>query len=267
MYLSVESTRFTDTESEELVRYHSVNRWAVAAAVLGGLSWVAVMHPLMLFIPLVGLAVGLFAARQLAAPDSMQSGKHAAQWGVFLCLMFGLWAGTWLIYRQNLIANQARQCAERWLEMIHNGQLHEAHQLTLDEDKRVAPNTMLDQHYAYRERRLPSLDPSAGGTADNQEEMMSAMEPSPYELFNQFFGASPAKRLSELRGRAKYEYLRTVQQTQLGSINLSVKQLFGVSYEEGGEIQRFVISIELDRTLIERVASWRVLRVSDESNG
>jgi hypothetical protein len=58
-----DSTRFSDTESEEFTVYRPVNRWAIIAAVFGGLSAASLLHPALLAFPLVGLFAGLMAVR------------------------------------------------------------------------------------------------------------------------------------------------------------------------------------------------------------
>lgn len=266
MNLSVESTRFTDTEAGELEKYRPVNPWAIASIALGLLSSASLLHLLLLIISVLGIVSGFFALRRIAARESMQSGRAAAMCGIFLSVMFGSWAIAGTMYRQHLITKQARACAERWLEMVRRGELHAAHQLVLEEAKRVAAGASLEKHYQYRERKLPTRRPdTAGFNGTDVDEMMAAMEPTPYEQFNQWSQTALMKRMQELGTRAKFQYLGTSQQTPVGLTDLTLHQQFGVSDEQDPS-KRFVVDIEMERTVEDGVASWRILEMKDLSS-
>jgi hypothetical protein len=262
-----DSTRFSDTESEEFTVYRPVNRWAIIAAVFGGLSAASLLHPALLAFPLVGLFAGLMAARQLAAAEFTQTGRTAMKWGLFLSLVFGTCSASAMFYRQHHLDGEARRCAERWLEYFRTGDIRLAHQLTLDDSSRVAPGVSLDEFYAAKGT---SVDPHTGhsheGAPVDPGDPISMLNASPQEKLKEFMGRPAVARMSELGNRAQYQYLRTAQRQQQGAAGLIVDQRYSAEYEEGGQAKRFVLKIVLERTLYNRVATWKVSAVEQVSD-
>src|SRR5688572_11163370 len=105
MNLSVAPAQFTEGEALELTDYRPVNRFAILSTILGGLSLLALLHPLLLALPLFGALTGFIAAWQLSSPSSTQSGTTVAKWGIFLSLLFGIWATSANYSRQQLLSN------------------------------------------------------------------------------------------------------------------------------------------------------------------
>jgi hypothetical protein len=253
MNLSVAPTQFTEGEALELTEYRPVNRFAVLSAIFGGLSGFTLLHPMLLVLPLVGAAAGFIAYWQLSVPNPLQSGKTAAKWGIFLSLLFGICMVTATASRDRLLARQARSCAEHWFQLISEGKLQAAHQLTLPSLRRSTSEADLKEYYKPKERksRLPSGEGSPG-------EMSEMLDLSGQELFDQLFSRPIMKRLAEFGNNATYEYLGTVSHIQTGPSSLSIVQQFGVTQRDGVNTERLVVEITLERTEDRQIANWRV---------
>lgn len=262
MNLSVEQARFTEGEAVELADYRPLNKLALASAVLGVLSGLALLHPFLICLAAFGFATGLLAVRQLSIPDSPRTGATLARVGIFLSLLFGFGVGTKELTRQRATIEQARECAERWFELVRQGKLREAHQLTLHPPLRAVAGTSLDVVYAPRTRPRRRPDPSEGLAAE-----MEMMAQVPEEQLTQFFKGEPAQRLAALGTNATYTYLRTTQQQRSGPVEVMVKQDFGVEAVENGKPVRFVVNVTLERVLTNRIAAWRVVGVSNPQAG
>jgi hypothetical protein len=96
---------------------------------------------------------------------------------------------------------------------------------------------------------------------------MEMMEQVPHEQLATFFKGNPAQRLADLGANATYTYLRTTEQQRSGSVEVMVKQDFGVEAVENGKPVRFVVNITLHRMLTNRIAAWRVAGVSNPQAG
>ena len=254
MNLSVAPNQFTEAEAPELTEYRPVNRFAILSAVFGGLSGLGLLHPLFLIFPVVGVAAGLFASWQLAPRDSLQSGMTAAKWGVFLSLFFGIWVAANVYSRQQLLANQAKAYSEQWLKILSEGKLLEAHQLMLNQGRRVPAGTSLEKHYEMR----PRTKPSTSTQEPSSEQMNEMMEEAPHEELKKFTDLPITQRVSKLGTHAEYEYLRTLAQIQLSPSEMVVRQRFAVNHNHDGKSERFEVDVNLERTEINRIANWRV---------
>jgi hypothetical protein len=191
-------------------------------------------------------------------------------------LLFGTCAGSDLIYRNIRMDNAARRCAESWLELIRAGNVRVAHQLTLDDINRVAAGKSLDEHYSPAKSNPSSPDGQdhghEQGSADDPHgdeqrfEQIEAMNAMPGQQLAVFLRLPAVKRISELRDRASYRFLRTTRRLQVSLTVTLIDQHFECQYQEGEQSQRFVLKLMLERTLLNRVATWKIVTV-DEVTG
>ena len=287
---TTESVKFTDTEGEELTEYRPVSRWAVLAAVLGVLSPTALLHPSLLLVPIAGIVVTLFAARQLSAPTSMLTGHTAMKWGLFLNVLFGTFAGSWLAYHDYYIDSQARQRAEAWLALVCAGNLRDAHQLTLDDIRRVPIGSTPDQYYADpsiksdgHSNKKPDLsdkpDPKAdsvGGVDTPSRALLAGydltdpnlMENAPAIVQLYEFSNRPLIVLLKSIGKsAEFQFLRTVERQQPLNNMLVIDQEYAVLYHENGQPRRKVLKLSMQRALLSRVATWKIVSLEQVEGG
>jgi len=74
-------------------------------------------------------------------------GRKAAVAALLLSVLFGVWGTTWRLVREQMIYAQARQQADKWLQLVQAGRLQEAHQLHLAHENRQAPGADLKEFY------------------------------------------------------------------------------------------------------------------------
>jgi hypothetical protein len=282
---SAELTRFSDTESEELAEYHPVNAWAVMSAACGLFSAAALLHPILMLIPLIGVVSAFVAARQLASSAKVQTGRAAMKWGLFLCILCGVFAVSVQTYREWRIDREARRLALSWLELFRQGNVRVAHQLMLDDAQRIPAGGSLDDHYidlpassAPRDSRAqaPGHEGHNHGPGNSHDHQADTDPSNPYPEYDltdtlQLEQAPPVVQLHafkkreliaeliKLGDRAHFRFVRTVNRSQPSVTVNVIDQEFAVEFDEGGRQQRIMAILSLQRALFNRVASWKVV--------
>ncbi|NQW46900.1 MAG: hypothetical protein HQ464_03920 [Planctomycetes bacterium] len=95
-------------ETVEVTGYRPVSKLAVAAAVAGILSALALMTPLLWLLPLVGVALAVAGLADVARPGAEKAGRAAALLGLALSIGFGTQAVSgklvtrWITQRRSL---------------------------------------------------------------------------------------------------------------------------------------------------------------------
>ena len=95
-------------ETVEIKGYRPVSKLAVAAAVAGILSALALMTPLLWLLPLVGVALAVAGLADVARPGAEKAGRAAALLGLALSIGFGTQAVSgklvtrWITQRRSL---------------------------------------------------------------------------------------------------------------------------------------------------------------------
>lgn len=203
-----------------LASYQGVSIMAVLALLLGMASALALVHPFLWVVPPVAVVLSILAIRAIDAPDSNLTGRRLAIAGLALALLFGLWAPSRVLTRQWQLYRQARAFADDWLELIRQGELQAAHQLTLPHIERQKPGVSLEKIY------------SESDEAKNR--------------YQNFFGDKPAKTIAALGDEATYEYAGgngVARETFSEHVALSYR----VRHAENGREREFPIRVVLDR--------------------
>src|SRR5438874_2243110 len=84
---SVLSPAFRADDPEETSSYRSLSVLAIISLVVGIAAPLAFIGPLLLAIPLFGIALSLVALRQIAASEGALAGRWAAITGLSLCVV------------------------------------------------------------------------------------------------------------------------------------------------------------------------------------
>ncbi len=216
---------FSSTDAVDVKEYPRVSRAAVIALLLGIVSASALASPVLWFLPLVGIVLALVAVRSITQAAEPVAGRRAAVIGLVLSLIFIAWAPSRYFVRNELLYRQAREHCEYFLGLVLEGRLHEAHQLTLKKDNRLAPNANLNQAYN-----------------DNQEMADS---------FEGFCGGSPMKEIIALerRGQVRFVGRRDVEAGRsLGASMDYVTEELAIDHDENGQTQTLPVLITIART-------------------
>lgn len=131
----------------ELTQYRAISFWAVATLIAGLAAPLALIGPLLWWVPLVTIPLAVLAFRQLRQPDPRYVGQMAAVVGICSAALFFGWAVTQRISREARIAHEAQQLADDYLELILAGKIPEAHQIQTSAARRQANEANLAAFY------------------------------------------------------------------------------------------------------------------------
>lgn len=225
----------SSAEAESVVHYRVLNRLAVASLLLGILSVAAFANKLMWCVPIVGVALAIIALWTISRNQSAMIGRGAALAGLSLSLVFLASATTNHLVRQRTLFRQAKPHASKWIEMVQEGRLREAHQLHLSQFDRQKLGTNLHNYY------------EASREAD--EEMEG------------FFNQLPISKIVELGQQGQ---LRFEADEEIGREDLVV-QRYAIDYQVDDQPQTlpFLISIAREYNSEHGEARWRVVDVTD----
>ncbi|MGQ9574305.1 MAG: hypothetical protein ACUVUC_03235 [Thermoguttaceae bacterium] len=113
----------------ELSQYRPVSGLAVVALVVGGISGLALLHPLFWFLPPIGLVLALVSLRQISSAWPALAGRPMAMVGLALSVGVGAAAPTDFLYYRWNVRNEARQFARLWFDLLRRNEPHKALQL------------------------------------------------------------------------------------------------------------------------------------------
>lgn len=117
--------------------YRSLSGSAVVALLVGLLSPVALLAPMLVVVPLVAIAVAAVALRSLAANREVLTGRPLALTGLALAVASLAMTTTRDAVRHRLLSAQAEQAARVWIEQTVAGQLDSSYLMTLDRGRRA----------------------------------------------------------------------------------------------------------------------------------
>ncbi|QEG36497.1 hypothetical protein [Bythopirellula goksoeyrii] len=110
-------------DADELISYRSLSSLAILALVLGLLSPLALMVPLFLVLPMMGIAVALLACVSIRSHAETLSGMNIAKLALFLSVFCLVAAPVKTLVRSQLFQRQADQAARQWLDTIVEGNI------------------------------------------------------------------------------------------------------------------------------------------------
>jgi hypothetical protein len=228
---SVPDIHITAPDDAELAAYRALSAQAVVGLLFGLLAPLALVDPLLWWIPMLGVLLSALAIRRIKRNDSL-TGRKMATAGLVLSLLFGAAAPSdWLLYRR-IVRNEARQFSWLWFEFLKQDEPQKAHQLTLA----PAVRQMLDHRLWAFYRNDPKLRQALEG----------------------YVQAPLVRTLLALGPKAQVRFFDTAGQTRQDD-NDVVDELFAVTYEEDGENKSFFVAIQAVRhKLATGEASWRI---------
>lgn len=144
-------TRDESSEFAVVAEYPPVSRLAVLSVVLAVLASGVIFLPLLIVAAVAGALVALAALWSIARAPQPMVGRKAAIAALLFCVFAGAWGTTWRLVRQRVLFAEAKQYADRWLQLIQAGQLQDAYQLHLSQDSRLAPGEDFEEYLNARE--------------------------------------------------------------------------------------------------------------------
>jgi len=227
---------FSDAGEADLAQYRVVSPFAVVALLLGLSSFLALLQPLLVILPLLGIAASLIALRIIAADPSSRAGRTVALAALALAVAFAAATPAKNVSRNWIVKSRARRFATQWLELVRDGQLDRAHQLTLAAARRQSPEIPLAEFY------LNNFDAARART----------------EFFNDTF----AGELAGLGQQGQLRFERVLRHEAIKGGD-HIRQLYSLRFEEsaGREPLSLRIGVQRDRDPVTGHGQWRVFYV------
>lgn len=118
------------SEAEQLAGYRNVSVSAVLSLLAGLASPLAFVGPLLIAVPILGIALALFALKRISSGDGALVGRPAAIAGLSLAIIWLVAAETCHFMTGHLLFQQAQAVAEQWFASLQSGRASEAMQLS-----------------------------------------------------------------------------------------------------------------------------------------
>lgn len=145
--------QFSDFDAESVPNVARLSRAAIGSVLVGLFAWLALLHPALWSVPVVGLVLGVLAIRLIGRDPQMLTGRGWAAFGMALCLFCLAYAPMRLVTRQSHLYAESERMAREWFTLIADGKIREAHQLRLRPQLRVAADDRLEDFYKNGEHQ------------------------------------------------------------------------------------------------------------------
>jgi hypothetical protein len=132
-----------EPETIELSRPMRVSGFCALA--LGLLSFLAVLGTPMLIVPVCAALLAIYALRPYQGPRPL--GYLAASIGLFAAILFGVWSITERQLRVRTMTQQATSFAAAWLDLMAQGEIELAAQLSAPPRQRQPASMPLQEYY------------------------------------------------------------------------------------------------------------------------
>jgi len=129
--------------SGETISYRPVSRLAVAAAVVGVLSSLALTTQLLWILPLVGVAMAVAGLTDVARSGAEKAGRAAALVGLALSVGFGAQAVTTSVASRLIMENRTKAVIHAWLDALGENRLADARSMIAPH---LLPQSESDNH-------------------------------------------------------------------------------------------------------------------------
>jgi hypothetical protein len=237
--------QLSDWQDAEIARYHAVSKLAVAGLLFGLAAFLAVIEPVLYFVPLTGIALSAAALGAIARSEQSLLGRKAALVGLALSLAVAAAAPAhWITYR-HLVRREAREFALAWFDLLRGGEPQKAFQLTRHPNSRQPLGEGLWDYY----RQNPHV----------RMELETYVAPPDGRWGN--FAPKLVRTLLALGPKAEARYFSTDLQGRIGGID-TVYQVYAVTFGEGPQRKTFFVGLEMKRlgAPSSRHAAWQITR-------
>lgn len=247
------------TENDQVEGYQRLSQLAVWSVPLGLLSALALVSPLLWFVPIVAVTFALGGLWRISLSDDT-TGRRLAITGLGLAILFGTWGVAWTMSRRLVINHQAREHALEWLTLMQKGEYMTAHQLSLAYSARLPPGSSLEKHYA---EKAPSRNPADGPVPVAPPGMPPGMEASAYANLEYFKTNGIQQVLVAANGGFEFAFLKNLAILRDGQSATKVDQIFRLTFSQDHEPREMQIKIEMKRTVAAGKAYWQVGPVAE----
>jgi len=235
---SVAGPALGEVRVNEEVGYRSLSVLSIIGLILGLAAPLCLIAPLLLAIPIAGVAVALLAIRRVAASDGALIGRRAAVVALGLCVASMCASVSRSTLTRELLSRQSRQAALQWFALLEAGNAEEAFDMTIAST-------------------LPPRGPNPGDPEAAEETSQS-----PLEKFRQ----QPVVHfLLDQAAGAKIRYIEDLAYESGVRGAAQIEQQFAVDLaEQSGGISQATVQMKMRRTPTN--GSWRWLVADSQSD-
>ncbi len=219
-------TPFRAVDEADVAAYRSLSSAALAAAGLGVLSFTALLHPLLLVVPLVAAVCGAVALRSIAVSTAGLSGRRLAVTGLLLAALFAAAAVGRQVSRDWIVTSRAARFGRQWLQAVIDGRRELAYEMCLPPTMRQTPGTDLVKYY--------------GGN------------PEKNEALQRYFDDSPTRELAQFGAEGKLHYLGVYDAGWSPSQGDVIGLEFRWDYREAGQPKSTRVHLVVQRKMHRR---------------
>lgn len=224
----VENTTAT-FQQEGMEEYKSLDLFAVFSLIAGLLSAGVVVSTVFLFVAFVAIVCGLISFLRIFTSGGILTGHWVAGLGIAAAILFGTFQFSYQQFRKNTIHAASREHSVRWLNLLREGRLNEAHQLGMRFDERQIPGTDLNKHY-----RNTALLNDGKDIMESSGDKSVNMSGTPYEQRTDYFDRPTLQKIIQLGTDCEIKFVRTLISAKEKNVDY-VSQEFDLIYEKEGE--------------------------------
>ncbi len=267
---ALKQTTFS-TEIDDGDGYQRLSRFAIWSIPLGLLSALALVSPLLWFVPVLAIVFALVGLRVIAGSQET-TGRTLALLGLGLAVLFGTWGVSWTTARRARLNRQAREYATEWLSLMQQEQYMEAHQLSLDFYSRLPQGSSLAAHYAPDESDSPDSpdspespeSPEPGEPPEPSElpqpnmELAPGIESTPFRELAVFKVNNLPRVLVEAEGNFEFEFVKNVSTERHGQFETQIVQMYRLSFSGDHDPPEIEVLVTMKRTVDGQKAHWQI---------
>jgi hypothetical protein len=236
----IHQIKLIEPTDQEVATYRSLSGWAVVGAILGAISPLALVDPLLWGIPIVAFIVNCRALWIIKLNAPAMTGRKAALIGLWLAVLCAAAAPTDYFYYQWRIRNEAKQAARFWFESLANNQPEIAYELSLPPGQRHKFDAKLKELYKLSDKWREPF------------ELYFSTEKSGGSL-------SLPPTLLKLGKDADVRFIRLLDHQIIETQDV-IEQMYSLTYTDAGERKTLLFKIRLARMLTaDGSVSWRLL--------
>ena len=249
----------SDPQDTEVVRYRAVSGLAVGGLVIALFSPIALAHPVLWTVPVIGIVTCVLALMRIGRETPPLIGRKAALAGLFVSVLLAVAAPATSFTYWQLVDREARQFAFQWFGFLRQGDPYKAHQLTAYPEERLPLEEGLREHYAKKPEAPGEpqdfLEPPVGGGLTE----LASLERDAHRDLESYVGRPEIRSLLNLGQKAQVHYYDTERSYHDRTTDV-VQQVYAVTCEEAGKKESYFLQLILKRYPIPGAgrAAWQV---------
>ena len=223
---SFSSEREAGPAGDKVTEYGEVSRLAVIAAVCGFVSLGTIFWTPFLLLSMVGFVLGVVALLVIRVSSLRLVGGGLATGALALTGFSSTYGIARNVAYDQLLYGEARVQAERWMNLVRDGNVNEAFQVRIPKMARRRQGQTWEEYYASNQTAREGLD--------------------------EFYRRSPFKELREHGRRGELRFVGNVSLKKYGADEQLFVQKFEFTYQEQGQTRSLTMQIALKRRYHER---------------